>query len=191
MESKKEELFTEQIDLGTSAYQNIAATYKEMEYLLNELYTGARTQMEIISEVEEGFGKDGTESIDVLNVKLCALLEKFNEDIDESIILFKSCIDDSVAYYLKSLIYFVQEDEEIEKLKQVAKTLQFLEVIMAKISNRVKSVSTILKVLPALTKEIKMHKKKFDREAKILLIALRAGENKCRETKQKIMEAIN
>jgi hypothetical protein len=190
MESRKEELFVEQIDLGTAAYKNIASTYREMQSLLNELYTGARTQMEIISEVEEGFGKDGEETINKLNEKLCALLGKFNEDIDENITLFESCIDDSMRYYLKSLAYFEGENSEVEELKKVIKTLQFLEVLMAKITNRIKGVATNLKVLPTLTKEIKSHKKTFDKEAKILLIALRSGENKCRDTQKKILAAI-
>ncbi len=191
MDSRKGELFIEQIDLGTSAYKNIASTYREMQSLLSELYTGARAQMEIISEVEEGFGKDGTESINKLNDKLCTLLDKFNEDIDENILLFESCIEDSMRYYLKSLDYFEGENSEVEELKQVIKTIQFLEVTIAKISNRVKSVSSNLKVLPVLTKEIKTHKNKFDKEAKILLIALRVGDTKCRETKKKIIAAIN
>lgn len=182
MESNLNELFTEQIDLGTSAYQNLTSTYREMQQLINRLSTGTRKQMEIISEVEEGFDNDGEDSLMVLTNEISVLLAAFNEDIDEDILLFRNCITDSVNHFRKALNYYSGEESEKQELAKVQKTLLFLSTLIEKFKGKVTGISNRLKVLPAFTKNMKELKKVFRKEVKMLLVELSSAETLCRST---------
>tara|TARA_R110002049_G_scaffold246382_2_gene420462 strand:+ start:3158 stop:3736 length:579 start_codon:yes stop_codon:yes gene_type:complete len=178
----KNELFTEQIDLGTSAYKNLTTAYREMQLLISKLNSGTRKQMEIISEIEEGFDKDGEDSILILTNEISSLLHSFNDEIDNNINLFKTCINDSVNHYKKAITYYSAEKSELSELVKVRKTLLYLVALIEKFRNRVIGVSSSLNVLPALTKELKSVQKVFDKEAKKLLVVLKIGQEECSNT---------
>jgi hypothetical protein len=191
MNNNKEELFIEQIDLANSAYNNLSSTYDDMQLLISDLHKGIRMKMEVISAIDEGLDNHEENNITFLTNKICALLDEFNTDIDADILLFRTCIKESAMHHNKALSYFTGESQEINELLKSKKTLLYLITLMLKFRNKVVEVTNSLKVLPSFSTEMKIQKKIFNKEAKLLMMELKSGEAICRETAHLIDKSIS
>ncbi len=190
MDNGKDGLFLDHIYQAISAFKNLATIHAEMQLKLNKLNSGLRKQMEIISEIEEGWDNNGEDSISLLTKEITEILSVFNEEMEENISLFKMCIQDSISHYKKALTFYSNDKSELSELLKARKTLLYLVALMTKFRMRVIAVSSSLKVLPALTKETKIHKKLFAEEAKRLIVELNNGGELCSETANEIEKAL-
>jgi hypothetical protein len=189
MEDYNDQIFTENLENGRSAYKNLASTYGQMVIQINNLNTRVRKQMNNISEVDEGLDANLDEnSIEQVAQSILEELEMFNSNVNENLKLFKKCIDESLNFYTDSLKYYNQEKAELTQLIKARKTVLFLEALMRKFKNKVIGIQTGLNVLPAFNEKLSDAHKIFEKNAVKLIIELNSAEADCLET-AKLMEA--
>ena len=184
--------FEKYIGLADHEYRQLYNVYNEIIQIVNALDTQTYKRMRKLSNIDKGLDDDRPieEKTQKQTEKFTKSISEFNSKIDDQLSRFKRSHKETIMLYGKVRTICVEEQRNLDCLMALNKKLKLMKLIIQKFLNKILRLQSRSNVFPNFSTEFDSAKKKYEKNLKRTIVALRTSIAECMEAEESMNSAI-